>query len=114
MGFWKQGQVEVASSWFRRALALQPEHRDARYMLAIVGELPLPDRTPPEWVRRLFDEYAPRFEQHLLEKLNYQGPQAVRQGILAAAGGASPWFERALDLGCGTGLAGSQVRSYVG
>jgi len=115
MCLWKQGQPQAASSWFRQALALQPQHSDARYMLAILGELPLPNRTPPEWVRRLFDEYAPRFEQHLLEKLNYQGPQAVRQGILAvaAARGSPPWFERALDLGCGTGLAGSQVRPYV-
>jgi|YNPBryulayer2012_1023412.scaffolds.fasta_scaffold13663_1 predicted TPR repeat methyltransferase len=115
MCFWKQGQPEAASPWFRRALSLQPDHSDARYMLAILGELPLPDRTPPAWVSRLFDEYAPRFEQHLLEKLNYQGPQALRQGILAvaAAQGSPPGFERALDLGCGTGLAGSQVRPYV-
>ncbi len=115
MCLWKQGQGEAASPWFRQALSLQPNHSDARYMLAILGELPLPDKTPPAWVTRLFDEYAPRFEQHLLEKLNYQGPQALLQGILAVAAtqGSSPWFEQALDLGCGTGLVGSQVRPYV-
>ncbi|MEN9222360.1 MAG: methyltransferase domain-containing protein [Thermostichus sp. BF3_bins_97] len=115
MCLWKQGQGEAASAWFRQAISLQPDHSDARYMLAILGELPLPDKTPPAWVIRLFDEYAPRFEQHLLEKLNYQGPQALLQGILAvaAAQGSTPWFEQALDLGCGTGLVGSQMRPYV-
>lgn len=115
MCFWKQGQGAQAKGWFQQALSLQPDHSDARYMLAILGELPLPDKTPPAWVTRLFDEYAPRFEQHLLQKLSYQGPQALLQGILAVAAAQSlqPWFEQALDLGCGTGLVGSQVRPYV-
>ncbi|MFQ3612905.1 MAG: methyltransferase domain-containing protein [Cyanobacteriota bacterium] len=115
MCLWKQGQGSQAKGWFQQALSLQPDHSDARYMLAILGELPLPDKTPAAWVTRLFDEYAPRFEQHLLQKLNYQGPQALWNGILAVAEaqGSAPRFEQALDLGCGTGLVGSLVRPYV-
>jgi len=65
----------------------------------------------PAYVEALFDDYAPRFEDALVVRLGYRTPEmldvAIRNAL--AARGATR-FERALDLGCGTGLMGERLR----
>ena len=63
-----------------------------------------PTALPGGYVRALFDEYAPRFDRHLVTTLNYRGPAILGDAIGRAAPGRR--FARALDLGCGTGLMG--------
>ena len=75
---------------------------------------------PAGYVRALFDQYARHYDLSLLEGLDYRGPQLLFDAVMAAcdALGRDPWFDRALDLGCGTGLAGAvfapRVDSLVG
>jgi predicted TPR repeat methyltransferase len=66
---------------------------------------------PPAYVARLFDDYAPRFDRHLREALAYRGPELIVEAIEAVAPGRR--FARALDLGCGSGLAGRAIRGRV-
>ena len=66
---------------------------------------------PRAYVARLFDDYAQRFDRHLVEELAYRGPALIAAAIDAAAPGRR--FARALDLGCGTGLAGAPLRARV-
>ncbi len=58
------------------------------------------------YVRTLFDQYAPTFEK-ALAALGYNAPQQLFDAVMAAcaATGREPHFDKALDLGCGTGLA---------
>src|SRR5262249_12089406 len=51
--------------------------------------------------------YAPEFNRALLETLNYRGPRVLRDAVREAlqAAGLEEKFRRAIDLGCGTGLA---------
>ena len=63
---------------------------------------------PAAYVARLFDDYAPTFETHLLNTLGYCGPQIVAAALDMAAPGWS--FGEALDLGCGSGLMGRELR----
>ncbi|UDQ90482.1 methyltransferase domain-containing protein, partial [Xanthobacter autotrophicus] len=60
------------------------------------------------YVRTLFDQYADRFDTALREKLAYRGPELLLEAVRAAcdALGREVRFGAALDLGCGTGLAG--------
>ena len=67
-----------------------------------------PDTLPEAYLRRLFDEYAPRFEKALIEKLKYRAPQIIRAAVDTARPEGT--FARAFDLGCGTGLAGAVLR----
>ena len=53
------------------------------------------------YVRALFDQYAPRFDAALAE-LDYRAPQLLFDAVMATG---RAHFDRALDLGCGTGLA---------
>ena len=58
------------------------------------------------YVRTLFDQYAPTFES-ALAALGYNAPQQLFDAVMAACAvtGREPHFDKALDLGCGTGLA---------
>jgi len=60
------------------------------------------------YVRTLFDQYADRFDTALREKLAYRGPELLLEAVRAACAtqGRDVRFVAALDLGCGTGLAG--------
>lgn len=67
----------------------------------------------PDYVTALYDQYADRFEQSLVGELGYRGP-----ALLLAAVGGERRFTRAIDLGCGTGLAATAfadcVDSFIG
>ncbi|WP_299806835.1 methyltransferase domain-containing protein [Tardiphaga sp.] len=64
---------------------------------------------PPTYVTALFDQYAPKFETALVETLGYRGPAVLFKAVLAvcAASERAMQFRCAIDLGCGTGLAGA-------
>lgn len=113
------GDNTVAVEAFRRALAAEPEDRHgATVQLARLAGRATP--MPAGYVRALFDQYAKHYDLSLLEGLDYRGPRLLFDATMAAceALGRVPWFGRALDLGCGTGLAGavfvSRVDSLVG
>ena len=63
---------------------------------------------PAAYVARLFEDYAPRFAAHLVEKLAYRGPEIILAALDAVAPGA--FSSAAIDLGCGSGLMGLAIR----
>jgi predicted TPR repeat methyltransferase len=92
-----------------------------------------PPVCPPQYLVELFDRYADRFDEHLVRKLNYRGPELLRDavftimsrrdpanahgactvGSIEETHGASTVDVPALnviDLGCGTGLCGLLFR----
>ncbi|MFG1409878.1 methyltransferase domain-containing protein [Xanthobacter sp. VTT E-85241] len=75
--------------------------------LARLGARGVGDAMSPAFVRTLFDQYAPRFDTALREGLAYRGPEVLDAAVRTActAAGVPPHFHRAIDLGCGTGLA---------
>lgn len=103
------GQREDAAKAFRQALVMDPtDEAGASLGLALLGEA-VPDAAPPEFVRRLFDDYAPRFDRELVGNLNYSGP-AILRGLYDRLG-AEP--TAILDLGCGTGLGGAAFKDIA-
>jgi predicted TPR repeat methyltransferase len=67
------------------------------------------------YVRRLFDQYAARYDAALTGQLAYRGPAILRDAVEQAMHAAARplRFPSALDLGCGTGLAGAAFRPVV-
>ncbi len=101
------GDTIAAIAAFRRACAADPEDRHgASVQLARLTGATAP--MPAGYVRALFDQYAKHYDLSLLEGLDYRGPQLLFDAVSAACAalGREFWFDRALDLGCGTGLAG--------
>ena len=66
-------------------------------------------------MRTLFDQYAPRFEAALVGDLGYRGPALLFKAVLSvrAAAKKPAFFKRAIDLGCGTGLAAGAFARHV-
>ena len=109
------GDREAAIAAFQQVCALDAEDRlGAGLHLVRLGAL-APGDMPSAYVRTLFDQYAPRFDAALTEGLGYRGPAVLREAIAAAcaAAGRPLQFDTALDLGCGTGLAGAAFRPIV-
>ena len=75
------------------------------------GERDAPARAAEAYVARLFNDYAPRFDTHLIKNLGYRGPALIADALSASAPGRR--FASALDLGCGTGLMGEALRGRV-
>jgi predicted TPR repeat methyltransferase len=101
------GAREQAIAAFRKAHAADPEDRHGACLrLMLLGAEKLSDM-PPAYVRSLFDQYASKFEKALVGDLDYRGPELLFRAVLAArAAMRKPaFFKRAIDLGCGTGLA---------
>ena len=70
---------------------------------------------PQAYVQSLFDQYAPRFESSLVGDLGYCGPALLFGAVLSvrAAARKPAFFKRAIDLGCGTGLAATAFAKEV-
>ena len=96
----------------READASDPHGVGLRLMRLGAEEL---SSMPPAYVRTLFDQYAPRFERALIDDLGYRGPSLLFKAVLAArhAVRRPAFFKRAIDLGCGTGLAASAFAKEV-
>jgi predicted TPR repeat methyltransferase len=98
------GDDARAASSYEQAVKLDPGNKPAAHMLAALrGEAT--DGAPPEHVERLFDEYATRFDKHLVDTLGYSMPGELRREIDRQFGPGAH-FSDAIDLGCGTGLTG--------
>jgi predicted TPR repeat methyltransferase len=109
------GQREEAIAAFRRAQSCDPDDRHgASLRLMRFGAEPLSDM-PKAYVQVLFDQYAPRFEASLVGDLGYRGPALLFKAVLAVRAGARKpaFFKRAIDLGCGTGLAATAFAREV-
>lgn len=107
----KAGDIDGAVAALRQLLKLDPEDLfAARLKLALLGAVEVPDQPPTAYVEALFDDYADRFEVSLVEKLDYSVPQKLR-ALIARGAGADRRFRDAVDLGCGTGLLGAEIRA---
>jgi predicted TPR repeat methyltransferase len=113
----RTGDRAGAVAGFEKACATDPADRaGARLRLARLGAADIGAAMPPAYVRTLFDQYAPRFDASFIDGLAYRGP-AVLLGAVERACPSDrrpPGLAAALDLGCGTGLAGAAFRPLAG
>ena len=109
------GQHEVAITAFHAARAADPEDRHGASLRLMQLGAEAVAAMPPAYVQTLFDQYAPRFEAALVGDLGYRGPALLFKAVLSVRAGAKKpaFFKRAIDLGCGTGLAAGAFANHV-
>ena len=114
------GERDKAIMAFRKARESDPEDQHGAHLHLIrLGDAQLSEM-PKAYVQALFDQYAPRFEHTLINDLDYRAPSLIFKAVLAARVAAKKpaLFKRAIDLGCGTGLAAAafarQVDHFIG
>ena len=103
----RSGRLDEAGAIYDRILAIAPADEDAVHLRASVRD-ENPPTAPRAYARSLFDDYAQRYDAHMVERLAYRAP-----ALLAAAIGDRE-VAAALDLGCGTGLVGAAIRARTG
>lgn len=95
---------------YRQLLRLAPDHPEAGHMAAILAGS-TPEQADAAYVARLFDAFADNFDRTLTHWLEYRAPQLVAAAAAQALAGGKA--QAALDLGCGTGLLGPEIRPHV-
>ncbi|NQW12349.1 MAG: tetratricopeptide repeat protein [Alphaproteobacteria bacterium] len=105
------GRKEEALVHLREALRIEPKRDGARHLIAALeGETT--DTAPDDYVRSLFDDYAHRFEAHLVGELRYSTHKEIA-GLIQSIVSEGRRFARAFDLGCGTGLIGVLMAEHI-
>ena len=65
---------------------------------------------PRDYVENLFDGYSRRFETSLVDNLEYKTPKLIRDILIKPNDDKT--LGSVLDLGCGTGLFGLEIRNH--
>jgi predicted TPR repeat methyltransferase len=110
------GRREEAVVAYQQAIALGADVTQLNFSLASLGEGQTPEAAPHNYVKELFDRYAPHFDAHLEQRLAYQVPALMKHAleqVLQPSGALMPCMDRVLDLGCGTGLCGDFLRPWT-
>jgi predicted TPR repeat methyltransferase len=103
------GRDEDAAQSFREALRRGGDAElNGWYLGSLTGDAK-EAAAPRAYVETLFDDYARDFEQHLVAALHYRGHQLIAEQLQRWA--PARRFACALDLGCGSGLCGVELRA---
>ena len=102
------GQLDDAIKSYERALAIKPDYLVPQHMInALTGNTST--EPPKEYVKKLFDDYAEGLDDSLIKQLGYKLPFLMKELILKLDPLRNK-FEKVIDLGCGTGLTGIELR----
>ena len=102
------GKLEDAVKNLEIAVSIDASYGEAQHLLnTLIGKT---TKAPPkEYVEKLFDHYAEQFDESLVKQLKYKLPFLIKELINKVAPSLSK-FNNVIDLGCGTGLAGQDLR----
>ncbi len=101
---------------FEKARDADPDdYHGARLQIARLGSGEAAPAMRETYVRRLFDQYAGRYDTALTERLAYRGPELLHAAVGRAMRALDRplHFSSMLDLGCGTGLASAAFRAIA-
>ena len=104
------GRTAEAIALFEIWLAAEPDNPVATHLLTAYRGQEIPNQCTSQYIEATFDAFANSFE-NTLGKLNYCGPQLVRDFLAVLNFPASGLS--VLDLGCGTGMVGEVLKPYA-
>ena len=100
----KENAIEIAKAWLKHV----PNNPIAHHTLAAFTNDKNLTKAGEEYIKNLFDGFADTFDKHL-SKLNYQVPNLLEEKLKSKG----KIYDNVLDLGCGTGLSGKNIRSFA-
>lgn len=104
-------RLDEARAALERGLALDPENVSMRFAVAALSDDKI-DAAPEAYVAELFDDFAERFDEHLLDALEYRTPELLSVAVHKVLEGGEAKLN-VVDLGCGTGLCGPLFRDIA-
>ncbi|SON55076.1 photosystem I assembly protein Ycf3 [Hartmannibacter diazotrophicus] len=103
----KLGRPELASKVLGYHLSQHPEDEAGQFLLAVLEGRTLP-RATDAYIREHFDDFSESFDE-VLARIDYQAPQLIVD-LVRRLHPDDTKFANVLDLGCGTGLCGIELR----
>ena len=105
------GKFNEAADSLRRAVGIEPDLPGVQHCLnALLGITT--DFAPRQYVEDVFNSYAKKFDNHLVNVLKYDAPIMLKKALLDL-GLAQRKYKNVIDLGCGTGLSGLEFRDIA-
>lgn len=102
---------ELIQKYARLWLQKYPDNQIAQHMGNSVLNDSIPPRANDEYLKNIFDVFAPDFEQ-VLASLEYRAPQEISEYLQSLFYKQKNPKLKILDAGCGTGLCGNFLKSY--
>ena len=105
------GKFNEAAESLRKAVGIEPDLPGVQHRLnALLGITT--DFAPRQYVEDVFNSYAKKFDNHLVNVLKYDAPIMLKKALLDL-GLAQRKYKNVIDLGCGTGLSGLEFRDIA-
>jgi predicted TPR repeat methyltransferase len=105
----KLNKLEEAKICYKKTIKLKPDYEEAKHLLsALTGKIT--NTAPRVYVEKLFNNHAINFEHSLVNKLEYKAHNLITELIVAK--NPNIQLGSVLDLGCGTGLIGDEIKKY--
>jgi len=105
------GRREDAKDAYQKYFDANPHDGEIEHLLMALNDSTPPERASDRAIQHIYKNFAPSYEERMLDDLKYAGPQRLEEAVNAAMesrGGLA-----VLDLGCGSGLAGMTFRKYA-
>ena len=102
------GRRDESRAAYEKYIEFEPGDAEIKHILVALRDEPPPPRVPNEALGQIYAEFSKTFESTLCGDLGYRAPERVSELIAPLLGDRQNLA--ALDLGCGTGLAGVQFK----
>ena len=103
---------EEARAAYQKYFEAHPEDAEIEHLLVALRDDAPPPRTSDRAIQQIYKGFAASYEARMLEDLKYQGPEHLGEGIRSVIGDSTGLT--VLDLGCGSGLAGTRLKDWAG
>jgi predicted TPR repeat methyltransferase len=101
------GNPKESGQFYRRALEINPNYEEVKHLLSAVSGGKT-SAAPRQYVETLFDDYSETFEKVLTVDLEYTAPHQIAELLCSNQNKIENLS--VLDLGCGTGLVGNEIK----
>lgn len=102
------GRRQVAAAAYERYLRAHPDDAEVEHLLVSLRDERPPARVSDRCIRQLYARFASFYDENMRGDLDYRAPELLGEAIGRAFGDRRDL--RVVDLGCGTGLSGGQLR----
>ena len=91
---------------------LDENNSEYNHILSALKQTHTPEKTPDQYIQNLFDHYAPHYNAHMQNFLDYQVPQKILDLLESHHLSGKP-LNQIIDLGCGSGLCGHVLHPHT-
>lgn len=107
--YYAMGRSEQAAELYRIWSEVDPGNPEVQHMTAAATGENVPAKCSEAYVHTHFNQFSQNFDDVLVKRLAYKGPEVIAAALKKHAPGALHSLD-VLDAGCGTGLCGPAIR----